>query len=211
MMSKKKWDRFWKNSEFPMTTRLGFNSEKSSIRKLFNKLNLNKNARIIDFGCGEGRTLSYLRDFGFRKAIGVDSSEEALNACKKRGFVIFKDVFYSYFLPINADVLFSQGLLEHYLKKDWKPIIKDMVSTGAKTIVLMQPLTRSLTFRSIEFFEKYFTHFLDYINEYDYEMLDYMVAFDKFRYVLKFDKTTHGLPKFLDTSMFMVFERSDTK
>ena len=200
MMSKRKWDSFWKESKFPLSTRLGFGFEERAIKSLFEKLNLDKNTKIVDLGCGQGRTLSYIRNMGFRNSFGVDSSEEALYACERRGFEIGKDVFLM--SSRKADVLFSQGLLEHYLKKDWKPIIKSMVDTGAKTIILMQPLTKSLTFRAI----KRLNGFTLQENEYDYELLDYMVAFDKFYFELKFAKTTHNLPKYLDTSMFMVFE-----
>lgn len=204
MMSKEKWDKFWKKSEFPILTRLGFSMEKNAIKRIFDKIGMEKDAKIVDFGCGECRTLSYIRKFGFKNSIGIDNSEEAIKLCCKKGFKINQDIFFSN-NGVKADLLFSQGLLEHYLKRDWKPIIKDMVDTGAKTIILMQPLTRSLTFKAIESLNRFTLQ----ENEYDYKVFDYVYAFHKFGFELKFTETTHKLPEFLDMSIFIVFEKRE--
>jgi len=208
MMSKDKWNMFWKNSDFPFMTKLGYGLEKKAIYGLMRILGVSKGAKIIDFGCGEGRTLSYLRELGFKNSIGIDTSKDAIKNCyERRGFKINKDVFLANRnTKYKCDIIFSQGLLEHYLRKDWDAIIKNMVN--GKIIILMQPLTRSLLFRFAEYLNKKFSNFLDYVNEYDYEIEDFLEAFKKFGFTSKMIRTTHGLPKSLDTSIFIVLEKS---
>ena len=36
-------------------------------------------ARVLDYGCGYGRTLAELRDVGWRNAVGVDFSREMVS------------------------------------------------------------------------------------------------------------------------------------
>ena len=44
---------------------------------------LNKNALIVDYGCGYGRTLNQLQDIGFNALIGFDYSAEMISRGKK--------------------------------------------------------------------------------------------------------------------------------
>jgi SAM-dependent methyltransferase len=205
MMSKDKWNMFWGNSDFPPVTKAGFNMERKAIRKMISKF-VGASDSIIDFGCGEGRTLSYIREAGFANSIGIDTSDEALERCKERGFAKNKDVFNST-KSKQCRLLFSQGLLEHYEMKDWNDIITSMINTGAEYIILMQPLTKSALFRLAEYLNKKFSKFLDYVNEYDYKIVDFVNEFERYDYEVEMIKTTHNLPKFLDTSVFIVLKK----
>ncbi|MCL1947010.1 MAG: class I SAM-dependent methyltransferase [Chitinivibrionia bacterium] len=44
---------------------------------------VNKNAKILDFGCGYGRTLNELYDNGYKNCFGIDFSEKMLERGKK--------------------------------------------------------------------------------------------------------------------------------
>jgi SAM-dependent methyltransferase len=46
---------------------------------------LDKRARVLDYGCGYGRTLEDLRSAGFLKTVGVDFSEGMLARCRAEG------------------------------------------------------------------------------------------------------------------------------
>jgi len=89
------------------------------IQQLTNK---EKNIRILDFGCGSGQLLTYLRILGYKELIGVDvRSQESLDKVNTMhnniGFK--KDIFFSYdgvSLPFNDssfDLIISQQVLEH--------------------------------------------------------------------------------------------------
>lgn len=43
---------------------------------------LNPRARILDYGCGYGRTLSELSDAGYKNIVGMDFSETMLSRCR---------------------------------------------------------------------------------------------------------------------------------
>ncbi len=43
-------------------------------------LPVDKNAAILDFGCGNGRVLKFLDQLGYNNILGVDIDEEAINA-----------------------------------------------------------------------------------------------------------------------------------
>jgi SAM-dependent methyltransferase len=44
---------------------------------------VNKQARILDYGCGYGRTLADLSQAGFTNLVGVDFSERMLSRCRR--------------------------------------------------------------------------------------------------------------------------------
>lgn len=207
-MSKKDWDTFWSEHTFPLVTKAGFNIEKNAIRNVFQKLKLDKSIKIIDFGCGEGRTLSYIKEFGFKNSIGIDTSKKAIINCSRKGLKINHDVFHvknEEKLKISCDLLFSEGMLEHY--KEWDNLVKTMTRIPKKYIFLVQPLTTSLTFRTIDFFVKNFGEFRDYVKEYHYKLDDYLKVFEKYGFSKKIVHTTHRFPIFLDTSVIIVLER----
>ena len=46
---------------------------------------LNRKARILDYGCGYGRTLTELADAGYENVVGIDFSESMLSRCRSEG------------------------------------------------------------------------------------------------------------------------------
>ncbi len=68
---------------------------------------------ILDVGCGTGKTLEILNNFG--EAFGIDSSKHAISYCKKRGLNRI-EVGSSYKIPFNPrtfDLLILLDVLEH--------------------------------------------------------------------------------------------------
>lgn len=62
-----------------------FNSDKFKKLPKYFKKHGNKNNLCIDFGCGNGKSFSYLAPL-FKKIIAVDISEKLLNQAKERGY-----------------------------------------------------------------------------------------------------------------------------
>lgn len=82
------------------------------------KKHVQKEAKILDVGCGTGGTLKFLKSSGFKNAFGIDKSKIAISYCKKRGIKNVKlgninklDFNANTFdLVICLDVLYHKGV-----------------------------------------------------------------------------------------------------
>lgn len=43
----------------------------------------NDDAKVLDYGCGAGRSLRFIRDLGYKDIVGVDISEDMINEAKR--------------------------------------------------------------------------------------------------------------------------------
>lgn len=80
-----------------------------------------KNAKILDAGCGTGDFLFWLKCIGFNKIRGVDFSAEQILAGKRAGFsdIYEGDIFEELSKNIDSyDVIFARDVLEHFGKND---------------------------------------------------------------------------------------------
>lgn len=93
-----------------------FVSKRAFIKVIFEKLNLKLDSKILDIGCGTGRNLRLLGNYG--QATGVDYSSLAVKYCHQRGLksvqkasaekLPFKKN--SFNLVTLFDVLYHQGI-----------------------------------------------------------------------------------------------------
>lgn len=76
---------------------------------------LNKDASLLDIGCGEGRGLDALKLAGFTNLFGCDISPEKINRAREKGFTIYEEDFHT--TPSigdkSIDYVFSSHTLEH--------------------------------------------------------------------------------------------------
>lgn len=101
----------------------GFQREYSDI------LPSNKNASILDVGCGMGHFVSYLRHKGFQNVRGVDHSVEQVECCLSAGLPVAKidDVFEYLKLHKNAfDLIMMSDVLEHFDKNEVMLVLEDL-------------------------------------------------------------------------------------
>ena len=98
------------------------------------RIKLEKNAEILEFGCGGGRNLVPLALNGF-KTTGIDCSKEVLHRCKD--FVKTVETFHggelavelinadfnSYFSKKMYDMVFSVGVIEHFLEYEKRILV----------------------------------------------------------------------------------------
>lgn len=93
---------------------------------------LEKDARILDAGCGTGGTLNFLRDAGYKKVTGIDKSKTALAFCRTRGHktfqgsvnnLPFKDK--SFDAVICMDVLYHKGVDADKALGEFRRVLKD--------------------------------------------------------------------------------------
>lgn len=144
------WDKVWKDfSGLNSFGKLMIKSKERQFRK-FLPIFMPKNSSIIDIGTGSGHVLKILRDIGYKDSIGIDPSENALEVCKRKGFIIGKDVFKgdSSSWKRKYDVVWSDGLLEHFDYADTKGIAKDFVRMSKRFIGFVQPNPYSLILKA---------------------------------------------------------------
>ena len=78
-------------------------------RELFTKLaGLNKNARILDVGCGSGMFLAYLKSLGFSDLAGVETSERLRQQFRDDAVPVYAEIPDEKF-----DAVFILDVLEH--------------------------------------------------------------------------------------------------
>ena len=79
----------------------------------FRRLGFKDNLKILDLGCGTGKMLKVLKQFG--ETTGVDSSQKAIEYCKTKGAgnVVLADATKLPFRKESFDVVTAMELLEH--------------------------------------------------------------------------------------------------
>ena len=93
-----------------------FVSKRLFAQVFLSKAKLKSNSKILDIGCGTGRNLKMLEDFG--QASGIDYSSLAIKYCQKRGLKRVKKASaeklgynkFSFNLVTLFDVLYHQGI-----------------------------------------------------------------------------------------------------
>ncbi len=127
----------------------GLSEEK--IKKLYNstfyldeniKANLpqNKEARILDLGCGFGRFLKYLKDNGYKNVYGVEIGKEQNQFLKDKGFNIIQSDILEYLKNTNEkfDFITLFDILEHFTKSEiveLLPLLKNILNDNGVLIV----------------------------------------------------------------------------
>ena len=72
---------------------------------------------ILDFGCGDGRSMSFSKELGFKNVYGLEISNHLMEKAKKYGYTIFNDKKQ---IPLNLrfDVVISDNVFEHISNLD---------------------------------------------------------------------------------------------
>lgn len=88
-------------------------NKRKLIKSLIAKYSQKRNLQILDLGCGTGKNIEELKNFG--KVWGIDNSIDAINFCKQRGLKnIFLRSSSSTQFPNNFfDVVLVMDVLEH--------------------------------------------------------------------------------------------------
>lgn len=75
---------------------------------------IDKNARIIDIGCGQGPALDIFRDNGYHSAIGITLNEEDVRICRQNGHEVHKgDQSFLNFPDSSFDLVWARHVVEH--------------------------------------------------------------------------------------------------
>lgn len=98
----------------------------------------NKNARILDIGCGQGVFLMGLRDMGFKNIYGIDLDQQAVDFCVKNGLNVKRmNCMDLNTLEEKFDFISMNHVLEHLKKDDVIPMIKHIFDNLLKKTGLL--------------------------------------------------------------------------
>lgn len=104
--------------------------------KFLKKININKNEKILDAGCGEGMLSDYLKNFNL---YGLDFSEKAIKEAKKKCYkkVIKSEIYKTTFKNKEFDKTICVQVFQYleYPKKAFKELVK----ITKKEIILTVP------------------------------------------------------------------------
>lgn len=105
--------------------------ESQSLHKSIGKIiNLNKNSKVLDIGCGFGRFTYYCQRLQVKNYTGVDISKEEIKICKEdfpEYEFIEKDIFSFLEKDQNKyDIIFMSHFLEHFKIEDGRIILEKL-------------------------------------------------------------------------------------
>lgn len=102
-------------SDWSYGSRWGDQMEEAIIK--FGQSIADKNSRLLDIGCGEGRGLDALVKLDFKQVFGVDISPDKIAKARSKGYLIYEYDFHKLTeLPLLAksfDYTFCSHTLEH--------------------------------------------------------------------------------------------------
>jgi ubiquinone/menaquinone biosynthesis C-methylase UbiE len=183
----KTWNEIWKDFKgLNWFGRRLKKEQRKALKKILYKIELPKDAKIIDIGCGAGFILAFFREFGYKNSVGIDNSKNSLKICEKFfNFKEGKDIFLMNarnikFSNNSFDLVFSDGLLEHF--EDFSDIAKEFCRISKSWILLFQPNQTSLFGKLKRFTENFMK--VSWEKEYLYKKEDYVKTFSKFGFKL---------------------------
>lgn len=125
-----------------------------------------KNAAILDIGCGTGVFINYLRSKGYTNVSGVDASREMVDFCSKSGIgsVILVHDLASHLLtmPQTFDLIALNDTIEHFPKEDTVDILKAVRTSLRKGGLLLVRTGNFSTLAGTYLRYKDFTHEIAY-------------------------------------------------
>jgi 2-polyprenyl-3-methyl-5-hydroxy-6-metoxy-1,4-benzoquinol methylase len=111
----------------------------------------NKDAKILDIGCGFGQMLKCLRSEGYPNTYGIDISKEAVKYCKSTGLNV-EEIFgleeYSDGRHGTFDLIIMSHILEHIEKQkiiETLSIVKKRLLSENGKLLVMVPNAQSNT------------------------------------------------------------------
>ena len=113
-----------------------------------------RDARILDLGCGMGHFLNYVRAAGYRRYLGVDVSAQLVEHCRKEGFNVVQADLIDFLEGAQEryDVVILEGVLNYLQKGEVLYVlekIRSILAPGGKCLIkcinLSNPIVASNT------------------------------------------------------------------
>ncbi|MFZ3060704.1 MAG: class I SAM-dependent methyltransferase [Candidatus Methanoperedens sp.] len=202
----KEWDKTWPSIEkYNILAEFCLGVIRRDMVKILDRIpnRVPNELKVLDIGCGFGKSLEWFKEYGFNDLIGIDSSETSVKICRDKGFnVIEMDAFHTKFRNKEFDLVYAGGVLEHFESEDVQLMIKEMCRISDKYILLLQPNKKSL-------YKKFADIYYFFIPERGPPELDY--SYDYFLDSLAMNGFVlmDSSKSFLGGFWILLFERSD--
>jgi ubiquinone/menaquinone biosynthesis C-methylase UbiE len=154
--------------------------------KVVSKIELPKDSKIIDMGCGTGSLAAACRRLGYSRSVGIDTSQSALDLCSllfalEQGKDTFlMDARRTEFPDGCFDLVFSEGLLEHF--ENCLDMAGEFCRISRKWVLLFQPDQATLFSRLRNLWWRLAR--TQWVKEYPYSKQDYVRIFAQFGFNL---------------------------
>ena len=128
-------------------------------------LPIDKNARILDLGCGDGNSVYWLQQLGYKNASGIDFSKEQIEHGRSMGIENLQNADIIEYLSDNKnefDVIIAKDVIEHFTKDEVFEILQ-LINKNLKKggrFIMQVPNGQGLFYTSI-FYGDY-THEMAY-------------------------------------------------
>jgi SAM-dependent methyltransferase len=174
-----------------------------------------KSLKLLDFGCGIGRSAAYIKKYLPNFSIyGVDVSKEEIRAAKEANKKLKKVNFADFDginIPYNVkfDVIFVANVFHHIKRSNHKKVLKNIYSKLAKNGILfifehnpINPLTQFIYYKNDHQFDKnsqllsplYTRSLLNYAGFSNFKV-KYTIFFPQFlSFLIKYEKYLESVP-----------------
>lgn len=130
------WDEHWNRNELWLSFSR-FMPAYRKIIKIFKGVNIPRDAKILDTGCGPGKLSHFWAQKGY-DIVGIDISDEALRITKEKGVEVIKaDAKRMPFKDNTFDLVYTDGLLEHFI--DPETILAELFRVSKKYVFNLVP------------------------------------------------------------------------
>lgn len=156
----------------PKKYQISASSYETNYGKLLPK---DRNAKILDVGCGMGHFLYYLKNKGYKNFSGIDMGEKQVDFCKKhftKNVEAANALDYLKYKENEYDVIVMNDVIEHIVKEEVVNLLelvkKSLTKDGIiliKTINMSNPFGLSSRYRD-------FTHEIGYTELSLFQILD---------------------------------------
>lgn len=159
MQNRTYWNKYWSKNT-GIVKFINFLKERYFLNIIHRYLkNFKQSTKILEVGCGNGKLLE---KFPRNKVIGIDFSPIAIKRAKmkiKDFPLIMGDAFKLNFCNNSFDLVYSNGLIEHYIDS-FEEIIREKYRITKKggyviTIISKNMHVRDLLFRYIYYWDRY--------------------------------------------------------
>lgn len=127
---------------------------------LRSRLPADKDAVIVDYGCGFGQVIRGLQKLGYANVTGVDISQSALEQCESEGLHVVDNSSEDALEPLSGkvDFLIASHVVEHFPKPEIIPRLQSMRRLLSPTGKLLVAVPNAQAYTGCYWAYEDFTH-----------------------------------------------------